>query len=232
MATNNSKATVYLQPSNYEGLVQYAIARNISLKADKHGNPIVGSSVINKALAEFLSTVLNTVPSTVLNTVPSTVPVLDTSGTKAGTIVPRGDLVPDTVPQSTVANGNGAVEPDKRLEVLDDVQRRLEKLEGDAADRNSQPVATGEQKRDQLISEIDEPEKKIQELEHQVSELQQQAQALERSQNTRVDIAPLMWEFEEVLLKEFRLGKQAKKAKDIHKLIKRFIDRQISRPLE
>ena len=73
---------------------------------------------------------------------------------------------------------------------------------------------------------------RIQELEQQVTELQQQAQALEREPETvgRPNIAELMWEFEKALLGELRLGKQAKKAKDIRSLIKRFIQRHQQAP--
>ena len=99
MTTSNSKATVYLQPSNYQGLIEFARQRGIPLKTDRHGDPIVGSTIINQALAELLGAV-----STVPNTVPNTVPA----------------------PESPVL-----AELALRLEVLDDVQRRLTKLESD-----------------------------------------------------------------------------------------------------
>ena len=70
-------------------------------------------------------------------------------------------------------------------------------------------------------------------MEQQVTELQQQAQAEERSQakaSEGTNVAKLMGEFEEALLKELKLGRQAKKAKDIRNLIKRFIQRHQQAP--
>ncbi|NER33025.1 MAG: hypothetical protein F6J93_02925 [Oscillatoria sp. SIO1A7] len=44
----------------------------------------------------------------------------------------------------------------------------------------------------------------------------------------QTDITELMWKFEGVLLKELKLGRQAKKAKDIRSLVKRFIEQEQS----
>lgn len=202
MTTTNAKATVYLQSSNREGLIQFAKQRGIPLKTDKQGNPIVGSSIINQALAEFLGTA----PNTVQNTVPPS---------------------ESTVPTERI----------ERLEVLDGIQQRLEKLEGDRAQiTNPEPDQSA-------VDEAIAAKERIQELEQQVTELRQQAEARSREKempNAAEESIPagtdsfdspegrtqsyeaLFLEIEGALLSELKQGKQSAIAKKIHKVMGQF----------